>query len=72
MALECEVISYNTETCRPVGRMVNVCADEIVLGENGKVDAAKRMPITFDPLNHQYLTFGKDTGQAFHNGMALK
>ena len=72
MALECEVISYDEETCRLVGRIVNVCADESVLGENGKVDVAKLTPITYDPMNHHYLVLGEKVGQAFHDGMALK
>ena len=72
MALECEVISYDVETCRLVGRIVNVCADESVLGENGKVDVTKLQPITFDPVNHHYLALGEKVGQAFHDGMALK
>ena len=72
MALECEVISYDEESCRLVGRIVNVCADESVLGENGKVDAAKLQPITYDPMNHHYLVLGEKVGQAFHDGLALK
>ena len=72
MALECEVISYDAETCRLVGRIVNVCAEESVLGENGKVDVSKLQPITYDPMNHQYLVLGEKVGQAFHDGTALK
>ena len=72
MALECEVISYDTETCRLVGRIVNVCADESVLTEDGKVDVAKLQPITYDPVNHHYLALGERVGQAFHDGAALK
>ena len=72
MALECEVISYDEETCRLVGRIVNVCADESVLGENGKVDVAKLAPITYDPMNHHYLVLGEKVGQAFHDGVVLK
>ena len=72
MALECEVISYDPETCRLVGRIVNVCADESVLGDNGKVDTAKLQPITYDPMNHHYLVLGEKAGQAFHDGTALK
>ena len=72
MALECEVISYDPETCRLVGRIVNVCADETVLGENGKVDPAKLRPITYDPANHRYLALGEAVGQAFHDGAALR
>ena len=72
MALECEVISYDAETCRLVGRIVNVAADESVLGENGKVDVGKLRPITFDTMNNQYLILGEKVGQAFHDGVALK
>jgi len=72
MALECEVISYDEETCRLVGRIVNVCVDASVLGESGKVDAAKLQPITYDPMNHHYLVLGETIGRAFHDGLALK
>lgn len=72
MALECELISYDPESCRLVGRIVNVCADESVLGENGKVDPKKLRPITYDPMNHRYLALGEDVGQAFHDGLKLK
>ena len=72
MALECELISYDPESCRLVGRIVNVSADESVLGENGKVDVSKLQPITFDPMNNHYLVLGKKVGQAFHDGVALK
>ena len=72
MALECEVISYDEESCRLVGQIVNVCADESVLGENGKVDVSKLKPITYDPVNHHYLVLGQKVGQAFHDGTALK
>ena len=72
MALECEVISYDEETCRLVGKIVNVCAEESVLGEDGKIDAAKLQPITFDPVSHRYLALGEIAGQAFHDGLKLK
>ena len=72
MALECELISYDPETCRLVGRIINVCADERVLGENGKVDVARLRPITYDPMRHHYLVLGEIVGQAFHDGTALK
>ena len=72
MALECKVISYDTETCRLVGEIVNVCADEAVLGEDGKVDVKKLQPITYDSIHHQYLVLGEPVGQAFQVGLALK
>ena len=49
LALECTVISYDPESCRLVGQIVNVCADESVLTDDGKVDVAKLQPITYDP-----------------------
>lgn len=72
MALECELISYDPESCRLVGRIVNVSADESVLGDNGKVDVSKLQPVTFDPMNNHYLVLGEKVGQAFHDGVVLK
>ena len=72
MALECALISYDPESCRLVGRIVNVSADESVLGENSKVDVSKLQPITFDPMNNCYLVLGEKVGQAFRDGVALK
>lgn len=72
MALECELISYDVDTCRLVGRIVNISVDEAVLSENGKIDVVKLAPITYDSMNHQYLVLGDKVGQAFHDGLALK
>ena len=71
MALECKVMSYDPETCRLVGEIVNICADESILTD-GKVDVSKLQPITYDPMNHHYLVLGKKVGQAFHDGKTLK
>ena len=72
MALECEMISYDPESCHLVGKVVNVCVDEAYLDKNGKVDVAKLQPITFDPVHHQYLVLGEAVGKAFSDGLALK
>ena len=72
MALECEMLSYDPESCHLVGRVVNVCVDENYLDEKGKVDVKKLRPITFDPVHHRYLELGEAVGQAFHDGLALK
>ena len=55
-----------------MGRIVNVCADESILNESGKVNVEKLRPITYDPVNHHYLVLGENVGQAFHDGTALK
>ena len=72
MAVECRLISYDIETCRLVGEIVNVSADESVLNEDGKVDPAELQPITYDPMNHHYLALGEKVGNAFKDGLALK
>lgn len=72
MALECEMISYDPESCHLVGKVINVCVDEAYLDTNSKVDVAKLQPITFDPVHHSYLVLGKKVGQAFHDGLTLK
>ena len=72
MAMECELISYDPESCRLVGRIVNVSADERVLNDKGVVDPAKLRPITFDPMNNAYLELGGKVGNAFSDGVKLK
>lgn len=71
MAVECKLISYDPESCRLVGEIVNVCAEERVLTD-GKVDPAKLRPITFDPMNNAYLVLGEKVGNAFSDGLKLK
>ena len=72
MAVECELLSYDPETCHLVGRIVNVSADETILDEKGKIDPAKLRPITFDPVHNDYLVIGEKVGNAFKDGVALK
>ena len=71
MALECRLISYDEESCRLVGEIVNVCAEESILNEAGLVDPAKLRPITFDPMNHTYIALGNVVGNAFRDGKEL-
>lgn len=72
MTLECELISFTEETCRLVGRIVNVSADERILGEDGKISLDKFSPITYDPVHHTYRTIGEVVGKAFSDGLQLK
>ena len=72
MALECEMISYDPESCHLVGKVVNVCVDEAYLDQKGKVDVAKLQPITFDPVNRLYLKLGGVAGHAFRDGLLRK
>ena len=68
MALECKLISYDEETCRLVGEIINVCADERILDENDKIDLNKFSPITYDPVYHTYRKIGDVVGKAFSEG----
>ena len=72
MAVECRLISYDEESCRLIGEIVNVSADESVLNDAGKVDPSKLQPITFDPMNYAYLVLGEKVGNAFRDGLQLK
>ena len=72
MALECRLVSYDEESCRLIGEIVNVSTDERILGENGKIDPAKLQPRTFDPVNNAYLRLGAKVGNAFKDGVKLK
>ena len=71
MALECELVSYDKESCHLVGKIVNITAEESVLTE-GKIDPRKLRPITFDPINHAYLELGAKVNDAFSCGKQLK
>ena len=71
MALECKLISYDEKSCRLVGEIVNVCADERILGEDGKVSLEKFSPITYDPIHHTYRVIGEVVGKAFSDGMKI-
>lgn len=72
MCIECELISYDPQTCNLIGRIVNVSADEKILDENGKIDPRKLRPITFDPVHNAYLEIGSKVGNAFRDGLTLK
>lgn len=72
MTLECKLISYDEESGRLVGEIINVSADESILDEEGKIAPSKFEPIIFDPINNAYLKVGEKVGNAFNDGLALK
>ncbi len=71
MAVECRLVSYDEKTCRMVGEVINVSADESILTD-GKIDPAKLRPIVFDGANLTYHILGEKVGNAFRDGLALK
>ena len=71
LALECELLSYDRQSCHLTGRIVNVCADESILTD-GRIDPAKLRPISFDPVNNAYLELGEKVADAFSCGRELE
>ena len=72
MTLECRLISYDPETHYMFGEVVNVSADEAILGEDGNIDIAKLRPIIFDGIHAAYHVIGEKVGNAFADGAQLK
>lgn len=71
VSLECELIKINEDGI-VIGEIVNVCADESVLGPDGKIDMAKFRPISYEPVHHTYVVMGQKVGNAFSDGKNIK
>lgn len=71
MALECRLTKVN-EDGNIIGEIVNVSADESILGEDGKIEVEKLKPIAFDPVHNVYHVLGEKVGNAFADGNMLK
>ena len=71
MTVECRLIKFNEDgIC--IGEIVNVCADERILDENGKIDAKKLDPVLFDGATYAYWSIGEKVGRAFSDGKKIK
>lgn len=71
ISLECEVLEI-IDGSKYIAKIINVSADESVLGEDGKPDLSKFTPITFDPVHMKYIALGKEVGKAFNDGRTLE
>ncbi|MBE6852325.1 MAG: flavin reductase family protein [Ruminococcus sp.] len=69
MALECRVKSFEDGIL--IGEIVNVNADESIM-TNGKIDIKKLKPLTYDPVNRDYIGLGEKVGNAFEDGLKLR
>ncbi len=67
LTFECSLISYDEESGSLRARILNVFADEAILTD-GHIDPKKLEPITFDPINNEYLLLGGSVGKAFAIG----
>lgn len=70
LTLECRLVNYDNETEQAIGEVVNTLVEDSILTE-GKIDLAKFHPITYDPMNHHYITLGEQVGMAFSDGKKL-
>lgn len=73
VTMECELLEFvKTEHISGiVGKIVNVKADEEVLGENGKVSPEKLHAILFEQFQNGYYTIGDKVAQAWNVGLPL-
>ena len=71
MTIECRLLKFNEDgIC--IGEIVNVSADEAVLGDDGQIDTNKLDAVTYDPIHHAYIKLGAKVGNAFSDGKKLK
>ena len=73
VVMECELLEFlKTEYVSGiVGKIVNVKAEEKVLGENGKVDPVKLKALMFDQFQHGYYATGEKIAKAWNAGAEL-
>lgn len=72
MTLECKVLNLNEETGILTGEIINISVDDRILDQNNKINVQKLNPITYDPVNHNYIILGDIVGKAFKEGEKLK
>ena len=73
LTMECELaeIVQTDHLHAVVGRIVNVCAEESVISDNGKVDPQKLEAIIFDQFQSGYYLSGDKVGRAWNAGKDL-
>ena len=73
LTLECRVVEMQEQPygLRVLGEIVNVLADEKILGEDGKIDVGKIDTFLFDQVRFDYYAVGEICGKAWHTGAPL-
>lgn len=71
VTLECELIEIIGGS-KYLGKIVNVSADESVLGSDGEISMDKFKPVIYETVHRTYYDLGKQVGVAFHDGAKLK
>jgi flavin reductase (DIM6/NTAB) family NADH-FMN oxidoreductase RutF len=74
LVLECKVVNVNELGLHTmfVGEIVDVKAEETVLGSDGLPDVEKVAPFVFSPELRLYHALGEGVGKAFSIGLDLK
>ena len=73
ITIECELAEViDTENMFAiVGKIVNTCVNEELLGDDGKVDASRIHALMFDQFHFDYYEAGQRVGKAFGEGKKL-
>ncbi len=71
VAVEC-TLNHVNEDGIIVGDIVNVTADESVLGDKGGLDIGKARFISYNSAAHDYRVLGDKVGNAFSDGKKIK
>ena len=73
VTLECELAEIvETENMYAVvGKIINVSADEKVVGDDGKIDPTKVKALIFDQFKSGYYVVGEKVGKAWNAGIEL-
>ena len=73
VSLDCELVEViDTEhVYAMVGKIINVSAEESVIGNDGKVDPEKIQALIFDQFRNGYFVVGEKVGQGWNAGKEL-
>lgn len=71
LTLEC-TLKQVIDGSKFIGQIVNVSADDSILGDDGEIDLGRFTPIIFDSVHQGYYALGERVGNAFRDGAALK
>lgn len=70
--LECELISYDEESCYLFAAIKGTLVDESILDEKGRVIPNKLEAISYSPFDQGYYVIKERVGNAFKDGMEIK
>lgn len=73
LTLECKVVEIRDirGELEVVGEVVNMSADESILDEEGRVDADRLHPLSYDRVKRVYRILGGEVGRAYSVGREL-